>query len=151
MLEHFVKWFSILVRREINTECGCVQPRGLNRGCALEDMKMRLMFSIHQVVWVLFESGSMWRSNFGVLDMFMCDLQVSRGELVVHDRGSSVFVLQVIIKLVVYVFSDNKIWHRVSYWDDMVCVKAEWAEECLTGCHDIALDNIFISFWNLQS
>jgi hypothetical protein len=41
-------------------------------------------------------------------------LQVSRGELVVHDRGSSVFVPQVIIKLVVYVFSDNKVWHLVS-------------------------------------
>jgi hypothetical protein len=54
-----VKWSSVLVRREIDTECECVQLRGLNRGCALEDMKMRLMFSIHQVVWVLFESGSM--------------------------------------------------------------------------------------------
>jgi hypothetical protein len=59
MLEHLVKWSSVLVRREIDTECGCGQPRGLNRGGALEDMKMRLMFSIHQVVWVLFESGSM--------------------------------------------------------------------------------------------
>ncbi|KAI5398354.1 hypothetical protein KIW84_063950 [Lathyrus oleraceus] len=60
MLEHFVKWSSVLVRRDIDTECGCVQPRGLNRGCALEDMKMRLMFSIHQVVWILFESGTVW-------------------------------------------------------------------------------------------
>ena len=58
MLEHFMKWFSVLVRREIDTECGCVQPRGLDRGCALEDMKIRLMFSIHQVVWVLLEPGS---------------------------------------------------------------------------------------------
>ena len=114
MLEHPVKWSSVLVRREIDTECECVQLRGLNRGCALEDMKMRLMFSIHQVVLVFFESGSMWRSNLGVLDMFMCDLQVSRGELVVHDRGSSVVALQVIIKLVVYGFSDNKVWHLVS-------------------------------------
>ena len=60
-----------------------------------------------------------------MLDMPMCDLQASRGEWVVHDRGSSVFALQVIIKLVVYVFSDNKVWHPVSYWDDVVCVKAE--------------------------
>ena len=59
MLEYFVMCFSVLAKREIDTEYGCVQPRGLNRGCALEDMKMRLMFSIHQVVWVLFESGSM--------------------------------------------------------------------------------------------
>jgi hypothetical protein len=78
--------------------------------------------------------------------MFMCDLQVSIGELVVHDRGSSVFALQVIIKHVVYVFSDNKVLHLVSYWDDVVCVKAECAEECLIGCHDIALDNIVSSF-----
>ena len=61
------------------------------------------------MVWVLLDSGSLERSNFGVLDMFIGDLHVSRGELVVHDRGSSVFALQVIIKLVVYVFSDNKV------------------------------------------
>ena len=60
-----------------------------------------------------------------MLDMPMCDLQVSRGELVVHDRGSSVFVLQVIIKLVVYVYSDNQVWHLVSYQDAVMYVKAE--------------------------
>jgi hypothetical protein len=49
-----------------------------------------------------------------MLDMPMCDLQASRGEWVVHDRGSSVLALQVIIKLVVYVFSDNKVWKPVS-------------------------------------
>ena len=81
-----------------------------------------------------------------MLDMPMCDLQASRGEWVVHDRGSSVFVLQVIIQLVVYVFSYDKVWHLVSYWVDVLCVKAEGAEECLTGCHDIALDIAVNSF-----
>jgi hypothetical protein len=57
--------------------------------------------------------------------MFLCDHQVSRGELDVHDRGSYILVLQVIIKLVVYVFSDNKAWHLVSYWDDVVHVNVE--------------------------
>jgi hypothetical protein len=66
--------------------------------------------------------------------------------LVVHDRGSSVFVLQVIIKLMVDEYSEDKVWHLVSYWVDVMCVKAEGAEECLTGCHDIALDNAVISF-----
>jgi hypothetical protein len=57
--------------------------------------------------------------------MFLCDHQVSRGELDVHDMGSYILVLQVIIKLVVYVFSYNKAWHLVSYWDDVVHVNAE--------------------------
>jgi hypothetical protein len=46
---------------------------------------------------------------------------------------------------VVYVFSDNKAWHLVSYWDDVVHVNVEWAQEFLTGCHDIAWDNSFPS------
>ena len=38
-----------------------------------------------------------------------------------------------------------------SYQDAVMYVKAEWAEECLTGCHDIALNNVVISFWILKS
>ena len=63
--------------------------------------------------------------TLGGLDMFMCYLQVSRGKLVVHDRGSSVVALQVITKLVVYVLSDNRVWQPGSYQDAVMCSKAE--------------------------
>jgi hypothetical protein len=70
-----VMLFSVLVRREIVTGCGCVQPRRLNRECALEDMKMRLMFSIHQVVWVLYLNQEVCKGP--TLECWICSYVIS--------------------------------------------------------------------------